>query len=172
MAGQKFPLERPRVRSRDGAEEVPLKSYDNLQHAGTMPKAVLKKMALSVSSRDYEQAIELGRQGFGVKRSRASQEARRSRCPLGLPISRGSNPVLSQVLKGEFTTRPLRPSLQFIFRNLEESRMRSARGEPNLNRETATRRDGPYKQGQAPSRMASIAGARRSSRSRTPRTQC
>ena len=73
MAGQKFPLERPRVRSRDGAEEVPLKSYENLRHAGAMPKAVLKKMALSVSSRDYEQAIELGRQGFGVKRSSVSR---------------------------------------------------------------------------------------------------
>lgn len=73
MAGQKFPLSRPRVRSRDGSGEVELKSYEQLQHPEAMPKAVLKRLAVSVSSRDYEKAIELGAKGFGVKRSSVSR---------------------------------------------------------------------------------------------------
>jgi transposase-like protein len=38
-----------------------------------MPKAVLRRMGLAVSTRNYENAIELGREGFGVKRSSVSR---------------------------------------------------------------------------------------------------
>ena len=39
-----------------------------------MPNAVLRRMVRGVSTREYEQVIDLGRDGFGVAKSSVSRE--------------------------------------------------------------------------------------------------
>ena len=53
LAGQKLPIDRPRVRRADGGGEVPLETYARLQSPDAMPQAVLRRMVRGVSTRDY-----------------------------------------------------------------------------------------------------------------------
>jgi putative transposase len=73
LAGQKLPIERPRVRNADGSGEVPLETYARLQSDDAMPQAVLRRMVRGVSTRDYEEVIDTAREGFGVARSSVSR---------------------------------------------------------------------------------------------------
>jgi transposase-like protein len=73
IAGQKLPIERPRVRSVDQRQEIPLAAYDLLQQPDAMPEAALKRMVHGVSCRNYERAVDVAREGYGVKRSSVSR---------------------------------------------------------------------------------------------------
>jgi putative transposase len=73
LAGQKLPIERPRVRRTNGQGEVELETYDLLQRDEAMPEACLRRMVRGVSTRDYEGVIDLATEGFGVKRSSVSR---------------------------------------------------------------------------------------------------
>src|SRR5262245_23229659 len=73
LAGQKLPIERPRVRRADGGGEVALQTYKRLQSGDAMPQAVLRRMVRGVSTRDYEDVIDAARDGFGVARSSVSR---------------------------------------------------------------------------------------------------
>jgi transposase-like protein len=73
LAGQKLPIDRPRVRSSDGQGDVKLETYDLLKREEAMPEACLRRMVRGVSTRDYEDVIDLATQGFGVKRSSVSR---------------------------------------------------------------------------------------------------
>jgi putative transposase len=73
LAGQKMSISRPRVRHADGGREVALESYARLQSPDAMPGAVLRRMVRGVSTRDYEQVIDLARDGFGVAKSSVSR---------------------------------------------------------------------------------------------------
>ena len=72
ISGQKHPIEKPRVRKKSGGETA-LKTYALLQRDGAMPEAALRRMVRGVSCRDYEEVIDIGVQGFGVKRSSVSR---------------------------------------------------------------------------------------------------
>ena len=74
LAGQKLPIDRPRVRRVDGGGEVPLESYARLQSPDAMPRAVLRRMVRGVSTRDYEDVIDMAREGFGVAKSSVSRD--------------------------------------------------------------------------------------------------
>jgi putative transposase len=74
LAGQKLAINRPRVRRADGSGEATLENYTRLQSADAMPRAVLRRMVRGVSTRDYEQVIDLARDGFGVAKSSVSRE--------------------------------------------------------------------------------------------------
>jgi putative transposase len=74
LAGQKLPIDRPRVRRADGGGEVALKTYARLQSGEAMPEAVLRRMVRGVSTRDYEEVIDVARDGFGVAKSSVSRE--------------------------------------------------------------------------------------------------
>jgi transposase-like protein len=74
LAGQKLPIERPRVRRADGGGEVPLETYARLQSPDAMPRAVLRRMVRGVSTRDYEDVVDLARDGFGVAKSSVSRD--------------------------------------------------------------------------------------------------
>lgn len=74
LAGQKLPIERPRVRQAKGGGEVPLESYAHLQSPDAMPRAVLRRMVRGVSTRDYEDVIDMAREGFGVAKSSVSRD--------------------------------------------------------------------------------------------------
>jgi transposase-like protein len=73
LAGQKLPIERPRVRQADGGREVPLETYARLQSPDAMPQAVLRRMVRGVSTRGYEGVIDVARDGFGVAKSSVSR---------------------------------------------------------------------------------------------------
>lgn len=73
LAGQKLSIERPRARFSQGGGEVPLETYALLQRDEAMPEACLKRMVCGVSCRDYEEVVDLAREGFGVKKSSISR---------------------------------------------------------------------------------------------------
>jgi len=72
VAGQKVPLERPRVRHTNG-EEAQLAVYRLLQNPDNLRGAVLRRIVHGVSARNYEPVVEKVRRGFGVKRSSVSR---------------------------------------------------------------------------------------------------
>lgn len=73
LAGQKASLSRPRVRRAKGGGEVELPLYEAMQSEGAMPEAALKRLVRGVSTRNYEEVIDLAREGFGVKKSSVSR---------------------------------------------------------------------------------------------------
>lgn len=73
LAGQKLPLVKPRVRRRDGRGEAELATYALLQRDEAMPEACLRRMVRGVSTRDYEQVVDLAAEGFGVTKSSVSR---------------------------------------------------------------------------------------------------
>jgi putative transposase len=48
LAGQKLPIERPRVRGAAGGSEMPLETYAQLQSPNAMPQAVLRRMVREI----------------------------------------------------------------------------------------------------------------------------
>jgi transposase-like protein len=74
LAGQKIAITRPRVRRADGGGEIPLETYARLQSADAMPRAVFRRMVRGVSTRDYEQIVDIARDGFGVAKSSVSRD--------------------------------------------------------------------------------------------------
>jgi len=73
LAGQKLPVPKPRLRRAGGQGEVELATYELLQRDEAMPEACLRRMVRGVSTRDYEQVVDLARAGFGVKKSSVSR---------------------------------------------------------------------------------------------------
>lgn len=73
LAGQKVPLERPRVRHTDGSGEAKLAVYQQLQNPENLRGSVLRRIVHGVSARNYERVVEETREGFGVKRSSISR---------------------------------------------------------------------------------------------------
>ena len=73
IAGQKLPIQRPRMRYTQRCGEADLETYARLQSPDAMPEAVLKRMVRGVSTRDYEGVVDLAREGFGVQKSSVSR---------------------------------------------------------------------------------------------------
>lgn len=73
IAGQKVPVEKPRVRSTSGRGEAELERYTLLQSPRAMPQSALDHLVNGVSTRRYEKVVHLARQGFGVKKSSVSR---------------------------------------------------------------------------------------------------
>lgn len=73
MAGQKAQVQRPRVRQIGGGSEVELPLYQAMQSPAAMPEAALKRMVRGVSTRNYEEVVDVARDGFGVKKSSVSR---------------------------------------------------------------------------------------------------
>jgi putative transposase len=73
IAGQKVPVEKPRVRSTEGRGEAALERYALLQSPEAMPQAALEHLVNGVSTRRYEKVVHLARQGFGIKKSSVSR---------------------------------------------------------------------------------------------------
>jgi putative transposase len=63
FGGQKIPLERPQVRTREG-QEVELQSYGQLQQDGKLQRAVQERMVAGLSTRNYRRAVESVLEGY------------------------------------------------------------------------------------------------------------
>ena len=68
FGGQKIPLERPRVRTREGAE-VELESYGQLQQDGKLQRAVQERMVAGLSTPNYRRAVESVVESYGIEKS-------------------------------------------------------------------------------------------------------
>jgi transposase-like protein len=73
IAGQKLPLQRPRIRYTQRCGEAELENYGRLQSPDAMPQSVLRRLVRGVSCRDYEGVVDMAREGFGVKKSSVSR---------------------------------------------------------------------------------------------------
>jgi putative transposase len=73
FAGQKVPLERPRVRTRKG-QEVELESYRQLQQDGKLQRAVREGVVAGLSTRNYRRAVESVVEGYGIEKSSVSRQ--------------------------------------------------------------------------------------------------
>lgn len=73
LGGQKATLPRPRVRQAGGGPEVELPLYQAMQSPEAMPEAALKRLVRGVSTRNYEEVVDLARDAFGVKKSSVSR---------------------------------------------------------------------------------------------------
>ena len=73
FAGQKVPVDRPRVRTREG-EEVELESYARLQHDGRRQRAVREGIVAGLTSRNYQRAVQSVLDGYGIQKSSVSRE--------------------------------------------------------------------------------------------------
>src|SRR5690349_19861530 len=73
FAGQKIPLERPRVRTREG-QEVELESYGQLQQDGKLQRAVREGVVAGLSTRNYRRAVESVLEGYGIEKSSVSRQ--------------------------------------------------------------------------------------------------
>jgi putative transposase len=72
FGGKKVPLERPRVRTREG-QEVELESYGQLQQDGKMQRAVREGVVAGLSTRNYRRAVESVLEGYGIEKSSVSR---------------------------------------------------------------------------------------------------
>jgi hypothetical protein len=73
FAGQKIPLRRPRVRTREG-QEVELESYGQLQQDGKLQRAVRERLVAGLSTRNYRRAVESVVEGYGIEKSSVSRQ--------------------------------------------------------------------------------------------------
>ena len=73
FGGKKIPLERPRVRTREG-QEVELESYGQLQQDGKMQRAVREGVVAGLSTRNYGRAVESVLEGYGIAKSSVSRQ--------------------------------------------------------------------------------------------------
>jgi putative transposase len=73
FGGQKVPLERPRVRTREG-QEVELESYGQLQQDGKLQRAVRERLVAGLSTRNYRRAVENVVEGYGIAKSSVSRQ--------------------------------------------------------------------------------------------------
>lgn len=81
VAGQKVPLQRPRVRDMH-EREVPLGSYESLQRASLMEEAVWHKIMHGLTTRRYSVIVRELREAYGIEKSTVSEhfiEASRAR---------------------------------------------------------------------------------------------
>ena len=72
FAGKKIPFKRPRVRSTDG-EEIRLGRLGLFQSDGRLQQAAAHQVALGVSMRDYEKAVDEVCEGYGIRKSSVSR---------------------------------------------------------------------------------------------------
>jgi hypothetical protein len=73
FSGRKVPLQRPRVRTREG-QEVELESYGQLQQDGKLQRAVQEGMVAGLSTRNYRRAVTSVLEGYGTEKSSVSRQ--------------------------------------------------------------------------------------------------
>lgn len=72
VAGQKVPLEKPRVRD-VRSREVPLGSYEMLQQGSLMEESVWKKIMHGVTTRGYSEIVRELQEAYGIEKSTVSE---------------------------------------------------------------------------------------------------
>ena len=89
FAGEKIPFKRPRVRS-VGGEELRLERLGLFQSDGRLQQAAARQVALGVSMRDYEKAVDEVCEGYGIRKSSVSRHWKTTCLPAGRSARRSS----------------------------------------------------------------------------------
>jgi len=71
--GQKVPIDRPRVRSRQNDREIPLGSYALFQKASLLEETVWHKVMYGLTMRSYKEVVEQFAQAYGLEKSTTSE---------------------------------------------------------------------------------------------------
>jgi transposase-like protein len=74
FAGRKVAMEKPRVRSCDGTEELPLRRWDAFAHPARMESSIASRILRRVSCRDYAGTIDDICDGYGIDKSSVSRQ--------------------------------------------------------------------------------------------------
>jgi putative transposase len=67
--GQKVPIDRPRVRSRQHNREIPLGSYEMFQRASLMEETVWQKIMHGLTMRSYKEVVQQFAEAYGLEKS-------------------------------------------------------------------------------------------------------
>ncbi len=70
--GQRVPIDRPRLRSREKNQEIPLGSYELFQRASLMDETVWNKIMLGLTMRSYKQVVQQFADAYGLEKSATS----------------------------------------------------------------------------------------------------
>jgi transposase-like protein len=92
FAGRKVAIDKPRVRSRDGSQEISLSRWNAFAHPYRMQQAVSERILRRVSTRDYEGVLDDLCDGYGIDKSSVSRRwklasTRRLRQMLDRPLN-------------------------------------------------------------------------------------
>ena len=104
LGGRRVPLERPRMRSADGSEEVRLQTYEHFASRDALVRVVMERMLASVSTRRYARTGEpVGSEVEAKERSTSKSSVsrtfvERTRRSLGELISRRLDDVRLAVM--------------------------------------------------------------------------
>jgi putative transposase len=71
--GQKVPVDRPRVRSRQHDHEIPLGSYALFQKASLLEETVWHKVMYGLTMRSYKEVVEQFAEAYGLEKSTTSE---------------------------------------------------------------------------------------------------
>lgn len=71
--GQKVPIDRPRVRSRQHDREIPLGSYELFQRASLMEETVWHKIMHGLTMRSYPEVVQQFAEAYGLEKSATSE---------------------------------------------------------------------------------------------------
>jgi len=74
LAGQRHPIEVPRVRNRQTQEEIALEAWRSLRGTGETDESLMKKVLYGISTRNYEAAAEAVPGAIGLSSSTVSRE--------------------------------------------------------------------------------------------------
>ena len=102
IAGQKVPLQRPRVRD-VRQREVPLGSYEMLQKTSLMEDSVWHKMMHGLTTRRYSEVVKELEQAYGIEKSTVSEyfiEASRDRLQKLQSRSLGEHAFCAMMIDG------------------------------------------------------------------------
>jgi putative transposase len=79
LGGRRVPVERPRIRSKDGEEEVPCRTYEHFASRDQLSRVVLERMLAGVSTRRYRRLQEpVGEQVEATARSTSKSAVSRT----------------------------------------------------------------------------------------------
>jgi transposase-like protein len=67
--GQKIPLDRPRMRSRQNNKEIPLGSYELFQRASLVEETVWQKIMYGLTMRSYKEVVQQFAEAYGLEKS-------------------------------------------------------------------------------------------------------
>src|SRR5215207_4200419 len=101
LGGRRVAVERPRVRSADGSEEVPLETYRHFADRDPLTRLVLEQMVAGVSTRRFE----------------------RTREPVGEEVEREARSVSKSAVSREFVARTRENLEALMGRRLDDVRL-------------------------------------------------
>lgn len=71
--GQRVPIDRPRVRSRQHNQEIPLGSYELFQRGSLLEESVWHKILHGLSTRHYKEVVQQFADAYGLEKSTTSR---------------------------------------------------------------------------------------------------